>query len=117
MDVLLTSADLAARLWITVRILDRQLAEAAIRGLKPGRSRLFTETDFETLVAYLDQRPTNLARATRPVCRSRCAVLSPDPPRRASTDSYYVRQRERYRTPRKRDQMNAEKPPLPRDVE
>lgn len=66
MDVLLTSADLAARLWITVRILERQLAEAAIRGLKPGRSRLFTETDFQTLVAYLDQRPTNLAPRNPP---------------------------------------------------
>lgn len=63
----LTEAEFAERLHITIRTLKQRLAEANIRGVRPGRSRLFSEADFQTLLSYLDQRATSLTPRTAPV--------------------------------------------------
>jgi excisionase family DNA binding protein len=67
-DDLITLDEAAARLrGITVKTLKRRLAEAGIRGIKPGRERLLSEADYKALVVYLEQRAGTLAPRTPPV--------------------------------------------------
>jgi len=56
----LTLDVIAERLRINIKTLNRRLAEAGIRGIKPGRERLLTEVDFANLVEHLDRRATSL---------------------------------------------------------
>lgn len=63
---LLTEAEAAARLHISIRTLRDRMAEAGVRGIKPGRKRLLPEGDFQTLIEYLARRTTNLGARTAP---------------------------------------------------
>jgi hypothetical protein len=62
----LTEAECADRLHISVRTFRERCAEASVRGIKPGRERLITEADFQTVVAYLDRRATSRTPRTPP---------------------------------------------------